>query len=86
MNRYLVSSFREKIFNETLIVIRVIYALTQALLSSFLVWTASKGKALSKDSDTVYKDLFRFWDGYFLSPEARQRARQIFSREFIPPE
>lgn len=70
-------SFRE-IFNETLVVTRIIHVLTQALLSPSLVRVASKGKALSKGSGTVYKDLFRFWDGYFLSPGAQRRARQIF--------
>lgn len=61
-----------------LVATRIIHVLTRALLSPSLVRAVSKGKALSKGSGTVYKDLFRFWDGYFLSPGARQRARQIF--------
>jgi len=75
-----------------LIVIYIIHVLTEALLSLSLspplpplslVRATSKGKALSKSSGTVYKDLFRFWDGYFLFPGVRQRARQIFPKNLF---
>lgn len=70
-----------EIFNDTLIVTRIIHVLTQASLSRSLVRAASKGKALSKGSGTVYKDLFRFWDGYFLSPgEHGRELDKYFSR------
>lgn len=75
-----------EIFNETVVVTRIIHVLTQASLA----FSLSRSSGIERKGfiqglrHGIYKDLFRFWDGYF--PDSTAESSTNISREFIPPE
>lgn len=65
-----------QVFYETLALCNL--RVNAATFLSFRSIGTERKSFIQGGSGTVYRDLFRFWDGYFLSPMHYKRARQIF--------